>query len=60
MVLGLGSPSRRLEIPIGDVVGALFFSAGTGLLRGGHRNLLFLQYLESLVLMPAVSIQRDV
>lgn len=58
---GIGSPSKRLEIPISAVLDALFFSVGIACAcHWGHWKLLFLQFSKSLVPLPAISIQREV
>ena len=56
---GIGSPSKRLQIPISAVLGSLFFNVVIAYAcHWGHWKLLFLQFSKSLV--PAISIQRDV
>lgn len=55
------APSTPLELPISAVLGALFSSVGTvWAARWGPWKLLFLQLSKSLVLVPAIGIQRDV
>ena len=51
----------RLELNINAVLDAFFFNVGTACAgQWGHWKLLCLQFSESLGLMPAGSIQRDV